>query len=69
MNEPVTSQRLSAEEFLAWEEKQPGKHEFIEGEIYAMVGVTRQHATITGNLFRFFGNHLDNTHCRVYRLG
>jgi Uma2 family endonuclease len=31
-----------------------------------MVGVTRQHATVAGNVFRFLGNHLSGTPCRVY---
>lgn len=63
---PATTERMSAEEFLEWEEKQPEKHELIQGEIFAMVGVTRQHATVAGNLFRFLGNHLGGTRCRVY---
>ena len=31
-----------------------------------MVGVTRQHATVAGNLFRFLGNPLSATGCRAY---
>lgn len=57
---------MTADEFLAWEELQPDKHEFIQGEIFAMVGVTRQHATIAGNVFRFLGNQLSGTPCRAY---
>ena len=48
----ATTERVSAEEFLAWEEKQPEKHELIDGEVYAMVSVTRQHATVAGNSFQ-----------------
>jgi len=63
---PASTQWMSAEEFLDWEEKQPDKHEFIRGEIFAMVGVTRQHATVAGNVFRFLGNQLGGTRCRAY---
>jgi Uma2 family endonuclease len=66
MANPVTIERISADAFLEWEEKQLEKHEFIQGEILAMVGVTRQHATVAGNVFRFLGNHLVGTGCRAY---
>ena len=62
----ATTERVSPEEFLAWEEKQPEKHEFINGEVYAMVGVTRQHATVAGNIFSAIMQHLQGTSCRVY---
>ena len=66
MVSPVISERMSAEQFLEWEEKQPDKHEFIEGKIYTMVGVTRQHAAVTGNIFSWLLQHLRGTRCRVY---
>ena len=66
MAHSATTERVSPEEFLAWEEKQPEKHEFINGEVYAMVGVTRQHATVAGNMFSAIMQHLQGTSCRVY---
>ncbi|SJM89127.1 conserved hypothetical protein [Crenothrix polyspora] len=62
----AVTEPMSAEEFLDWEERQLEKHEFIQGKIFAMVGVTRKHATVAGNLFRFLGNHLNGSPCRVY---
>jgi Uma2 family endonuclease len=62
----ATFEKITADEFLDWEENQPDKHEFISGEIFTMVGVTRQHTTIAGNIFRFLGNHLSGTPCRAY---
>lgn len=53
---PAPIARMSADEYLAWEEKRQDKNEFIQGEVYAMAGVTRQHATVAGNVFRFLGN-------------
>ncbi len=66
MTYAATTEPMSAEEFLNWEEKQPEKHEFILGEIFAMAGVTRQHATVAGNVFSSIMQHLRGTPCRVY---
>jgi Uma2 family endonuclease len=66
MTHSAAKSPMSLEEFLAWEEKQPEKHEFIRGEIFAMVGVTRQHATVAGNVFSSLRQHLRGTSCRVY---
>lgn len=63
---PAIAKQISAQEFLDWEEKQLEKHEFIHGEIFAMVGVTRQHATVAGNLFSWLMQQLRGTRCRVY---
>ncbi len=58
--------KITADEFLDWEAKQSSKHEFIGGEVFAMVGVTRQHATVAGNVFALLMQHLRGTRCRVY---
>lgn len=62
----ATIETLTAEEFLAWESKQDTRHEFVNGAIFAMVGVTRQHATIALNLSTLLRQHLRGTPCRVY---
>lgn len=41
---------MSPEEYLEWEEKQPLKYEYMEGEVYAMTGGTIPHAAIALNL-------------------
>jgi hypothetical protein len=33
---------------LAWEELQPGKNEYVGGEVYAMVGARLTHNLIAG---------------------
>jgi Uma2 family endonuclease len=35
--------RISAAEYLAWERQQAGKHEFFEGEVFAMAGGSPRH--------------------------
>jgi Uma2 family endonuclease len=62
----ATVEPMTADEFLKWETEQAERHEFVEGEIFAMVGVTRQHATVAGNVFALLKQHLKGTPCRVY---
>ena len=59
-------EKMTGDDFLAWDEQQPNKHEFIGGEIFAMAGVSRQHATVAGNLFVFISQPLRGSPCRVY---
>ena len=35
MANPATVKKMAADEFLEWEQGQPGKHEFIAGEIFS----------------------------------
>lgn len=64
----ATPQRsgLSGEEYLAWEAEQEGKHEYLAGEIFAMVGASDRHVTIALNLASAIRNHLRGGPCRVY---
>ncbi len=41
---------LTLPEYLAWEECQSERHEFFQGEIYAMVGGTARHNRVILNL-------------------
>jgi len=60
------SVRLTVDEYLGWEARQPDKHEYVSGEAYAMVGVTRKHAAVAGNVFNLVASHLGDGPCRVY---
>jgi Uma2 family endonuclease len=57
---------LSPEEYLQIEEHSPVKHEYIDGQAYAMVGASDAHVTIAGNLFALLRNHVRGSGCRVY---
>jgi len=62
-------QTMTAEEYLAWEEQQPTKHEFYQGivyEVYAMTGARDAHVTAAGNIFMLLKSHLRGTPCRTY---
>lgn len=43
--------RLSAQEFLAWEEQQETKHELVGGKVYGMAGAKKRHERIKGNIY------------------
>ncbi len=44
--------RMSLDEYLAFEEKSPIKHEYVGGEVYAMSGTTFRHGRIALNIAR-----------------
>jgi Uma2 family endonuclease len=57
---------LSPDDYLQWEDNSDIKHEYINGEVYAMAGASDAHVTIAGNLFALLLNHLRGSGCRVY---
>ncbi len=38
----------SAADYLAWEAAQPERHEYIDGEVFAMAGAEDRHVTVAG---------------------
>ena len=57
---------LTPDEYLQLEENSSSKHEYIDGEVYAMAGATDAHVTIAGNIFALLLSHLRGSGCRVY---
>lgn len=55
--------RLTPEEYFAWEEKQLEKHEYIDGEVYAMSGGSVNHGRISIRFTALFDDHLENSGC------
>jgi Uma2 family endonuclease len=56
---------LTPEEYFAWEEKQIEKHEYINGEVYAMGGGSKNHSLIAVRLTTLFVNHLEGSNCET----
>lgn len=56
---------MTEAEYLAWEELQPEKHEFVNGEIVAMSGVSEAHSRIAINLTLALGNRLRGGPCHL----
>ena len=57
--------KFTPEEYFAWEEQQEVKHEYFDGEVYAMTGGTLNHSEINANLITILRNHLEDSGCRV----
>ena len=57
---------MTAEDYLEMERSSPTKHEFIDGEIFAMSGVSAVHNLVTGNLYLLLRSHLKGTPCRIF---
>ncbi|WP_271255151.1 Uma2 family endonuclease [Pseudanabaena sp. Chao 1811] len=57
--------QLTPQEYFAWEEKQLHKHEYIEGEIYAMSGGSVNHGRIAIRFTSLFESHLEGSSCIV----
>lgn len=54
------------EGFLAWEAEQTERHEFVRGEVFAMVGARRIHARTVQNIARLIGNALEGGPCQTF---
>lgn len=62
----LSNTKLTPEEYLAFEEKSLEKHEYMNGEAYAMAGSTDDHNTICINAVGAINPHLGVSDCRVY---
>jgi Uma2 family endonuclease len=57
---------FSAADYLAWEDEQPERHEFLDGEVFAMAGAEDRHVTVGGNLYIALRQHLSGSPRRTY---
>ncbi|KJV07566.1 Uma2 family endonuclease [Methylocucumis oryzae] len=57
---------VSEEDYLKGELTSEIKHELIDGHVYAMAEVSENHDRISGNIYRKFGNHLENSSCEPF---
>jgi Uma2 family endonuclease len=63
---PSHSPKLTPTEYFAWEEQQLCRHEYINGEVYAMSGGTQNHSRIALKFAALLDNHLTDGVCRVF---
>jgi Uma2 family endonuclease len=57
--------RFTPEEYFVWEDKQLEKHEYIDGEVYAMSGGSKNHSLISVRFITLFANHLEGGGCET----
>lgn len=66
MSAQLKSDWLSARDYLAFEKDSEIKHEYINGELYAMAGASARHNQIAGNLFALLLARLRGSPCQVF---
>jgi Uma2 family endonuclease len=57
---------LTEQDYLAFGLTAPVKHEYVDGEIYAMAGVSSQHNRISGNIFFHLRTKTHGSGCSVF---
>ena len=60
---------MTLADFLTWEATQAERHEFVRGEVFAMVGARRVHGIVSGNIFATLHQQLRGTPCRTFIEG
>ncbi|MFZ2726110.1 MAG: Uma2 family endonuclease [Methylococcaceae bacterium] len=63
---PAKKINISIEDYLNGELLSDIKHDYINGEVYAVSGASRTHNIISMNLAALLYNHLRATPCRVF---
>jgi Uma2 family endonuclease len=59
-------QPMTPKEYLEWEPTQELRYEYIDGEVFAMIGGTKPHNRIAGNLYKPLDDFLAEKGCEVY---
>lgn len=66
MNVKYKVDYISETQYLKDEKTREIKHEYIDGEIYAMSGASRNHGILSISIGRLLENHLDGTRCNTF---
>jgi len=66
MGLPKLKTKIRVEDYLEAELISPVRHEYIEGEVYAMAGTSDNHARIAGNTFVALSIHLRDSPCEPF---
>ena len=61
--------RYTYAEYVALERESPTKHEFLDGEIYAMAGGSEEHSALAAEVLRALGNAIGEQPRRVHARG
>jgi len=66
MNQSQEKLKITTEEYLKFERASEIKHEYYDGEIFAMTGAKVNHNRIGSNINRCLGNQLADRSCDVF---
>lgn len=61
-----TSKKLSWQDYIVREAQSQVRHEFVNGDIYAMAGASRNHNRIAGNVFAELHRQLEGKPCEPF---
>ncbi len=59
--------RMTANEYLEFEQGSDERHEYIYGRVYAMAGASENHNLITGNIFAALHRSFRKRPCKAYQ--
>ena len=62
---PQAPQKMTVEEYLEWEAQQEIRHEYVNGEVFAMTGSTIPHTDLALNFYTALRPHLRSRGCRM----
>ncbi|GAB4358555.1 MAG: Uma2 family endonuclease [Cyanophyceae cyanobacterium] len=57
---------ISPEVYLEQERQSPVKREYLDGQVYAMAGISKVHNRISGNLYLLIRNGLKGSPCQTF---
>jgi len=66
MGLPAHKPVFTAEDYLVWESTQLERHDFLDGEVFAMAGAEDRHVTVALNVALALRQHLSGSPCRTY---
>ncbi len=61
----LPQQRMTVEEYLALERQDQDRHEYLDGEVFAMGGASWNHGLLVGNVFASIHAQLQDRDCFV----
>lgn len=62
----VPESYLSVTAYLEGEKDGNVRHEYVDGQVYAMAGSSDRHNRISGNIYSRLNTHLDNSGCEPF---
>lgn len=66
MGQAAEKTKFTAADYLAWEPAQAERHEYLDGDVFAMAGAEDRHVTVAGNLYIALRQHLGGSPCRTF---
>lgn len=66
MGLPAHQPVFTTTDYLAWEATQLDRHEYLDGEVFAMAATEDRHNTVAGNLGMALRQHLSGSAYRTY---